>query len=327
MTTTTAEPECDGIGAAPPVGEAQITFVRDGRLHAVDETADDDAPCLLDDAAGPVVWGPDATKVLVDGRIVSGDGVGAAELVATSSFTRPTGTSTIAVEGGRLIKTNLASGAETDISFLARHDDVTYYPSGTHVIAAGQDDAGTDGIWLATNTGADSLLLAESPDTNFSHLTVSEDGTTLVFAADHDGENHVHRAQLIGEMLATGEAEQDAETLVTTPDPIVSIALGIGGDVAVGHGTCDSGSTTLWTTLESEPASGWPVGFQPDGSLVYSTSSDGCFEPGDAFDLMLRPTGPEPAATAIATDVTAAALRMSVGEPPPPPADNLSGFT
>lgn len=83
-------------------------------------------------------------------------------------------------------------------------------PTGASVIAV--DGAGR---LVKTNIGTGvERLLAETSGVAISHLSVADDGGSLVFVADHGGETHVHRSLLAGDDLV--DSEQQAEILIET---------------------------------------------------------------------------------------------------------------
>ncbi len=327
---------CSGIDGAPPRSAPELTFVRDGRLYAVSATGGE-ARCLLEARSGAVAWAPAADRLLDGpGAVVAPADAPSLTLVGSGgSYTRPTGSSVIAIEddGRSLVKTELATGERTEVSFLGDHDEVTYYPSGTHLLAIGADGAETYGIWLATNQGAETQLLAEGPEGATLHdLRVSDDGRHILFVADHGSEQHVHRAQLLGESLAGGTDEAQAETLATSGDPIGALTIDASGlAVAATLGDC----RTRPRRLVAETASGddlasaapegdaVPIGWLSDDTLLVATVRGGCVGTEPA-DLWLLSPGDDP--QLVVDAVGSAAVRRTAEDAPPPPVEGFSGF-
>ncbi len=329
--------DCDaGIGAAPPEGQAQLTFIRDGRLYGLDlelgaTVIEGTASCLVPSARVPWRWGPAADRAISGEQLITeatGPGVRTyAGLPTTASFTRPTGTSVIAVtDDGRLVKTKVDTGAETDISFLTRHDAVVYYPSGTHVITSGRGPYGMGGIWLATNQGTEAQLLASAEGVVITNLHISEDGASLVFVADHGDVTHVHRALLAGAEILTGEDEAQAETLVETTGDVASLVLTRWGEVAVAYGDCGAGYDVYAEGLREDQVERMiPIAYL--GQLVLMADiGDACSPDDRPYDLYVVQQFEDTAPVLLVSQVSEVDIRLPVGEPPPPPSENFSGF-
>src|SRR5688500_335146 len=98
------------------------------------------------------------------------------------------------------MKRSSFGGRATDISFLQRHDAVTYHPAGEHIATSGLAADGSYGLHLATNVGGEPMLLARGEAARFiTNLYFSENGLWLYYTAKHGPEDwHLHRL-LIGQ--------------------------------------------------------------------------------------------------------------------------------
>ena len=316
-TTTTAPLSCAGIG--PPPQGAEITYVKASRLEAVapDGTG---RRCLLDGvpapAQAPLAWGGAADRLLVPPtHVYLADGQRSADVgpQATSSWSRPTGTSVLAVGRDRhLRKHPHAGGPFTDISFLRRTDEAVYHPAGRHIAAVGVDHDGRYGITLATNRGENPRPLAVGETAERIHsLTFTQDGMALHFLADHGDRVDLHTIGLGGGGLGTLPTVGRPEAVVVSPFTSSLIAY----QNACSTFVIDNG-------VQRQPLDRVrPIGFLGDGRLVVL---GGCEGAGDirvvGTDNVLGPV--------VVRGVEHVALRQSLPtpgqlpqlDPNPPPA-------
>jgi len=113
------------------------------------------------------------------------------------TWSRPSGTSLVWVDDGRLYKAGSDQSVARDISFLARHDEVTYHPAGFEIATTGEAEDGTRGIWLSDNEGGDSRLIVRANEATPHEFTFSQEGRTAYFLADHGDHWHVHNIFLV----------------------------------------------------------------------------------------------------------------------------------
>jgi hypothetical protein len=279
--------------------------------------------CLGDaPAVGDLAWGGEGDRVLIDAAQTH---LRSKEFTAllgadqqASSWSRPTGTSVISVTGaGRLVKTPASGdGAPADISFLARHDEAVYHPSGTHIVSTGKG-AGGYGIYIANNEGGNQQQLAVSEAARRVYdLAMSHDGKTLFYAAEHRQRFDLHSLSLkelskgagtTGRLrrLFTGDDEiTDIHVSEFSTEPLIAFRSGCRAYV-----DSEEGETAI---LEDEGFSR-PVGWLPDATLVVILSGNECDGPGDLYAYT------NGGATLLVEDVDAAAIRAVLPPPPDPP--------
>jgi hypothetical protein len=323
---------CDGFGRAARKGE--VTFISEGRLMAAG--LDGESRCLVDlTGAGieggnviPPTWNALADRVIVSNRALA-DGLTVTRRLTAGSFdralwSRPTGTSVIYLtRDNRIEKRSSFGGKATDISFLERHDSVTYHPAGTHIATTGLEDDGTYGLYLATNVGTEPQLLAVGEAARFiTNLHFSEDGQYLYYTARHGPTNwHLHRLAM-GEdpFLDTLDMGEFDYTYAVSPFDAFRVAYFQPGDCAAGEpGTMKiEGFRTKGIQIpdEFENDNLIPIGWLPRGELVVARRPISCSTaaPSDIYVL----SNDEP--VLIVEEVGgSAALRMEMPEPPPPP--------
>ncbi len=321
-------------GSFEPGGEAAVTFSADGHLYAAAPDGGE-VRCLAEGVTGPLVWGAAADRLLAGDAVLlasgSGDPVPAG--AASANWSRPTGRALVWVEEGRLWKRPAGGGSAEDISFLARHDEVTYHPAGTHIAIVGEDAGGRYGIFLATNLGTDARLLAEGETARgIGELTFDRWGSSLFFVADHGDVHHVH------ELAVVHEADADRETLEILHESSEELASLVVAPFDTRHitfrdGPCAGASTTRrifrGRTFDVGDAfagrSTVPVGWVPapkvgqdaeDAALLMLLVRErGCEGPGD---LYLWSTA-EDSATLLVRGVDAATAAHASTDVPPPP--------
>lgn len=332
--TLAATPACDGLGRPRQRGE--VTFIRDDRLVAVTPDGEHER-CLADlsdsralGAPGLVSWNGPADRVIVGDRALSKD------LSETSALTekpyvqplwsRPSGTSVIYVtEDGRLMKRSSFGGRAIDISFLARHDDVTYHPAGEHIATTGLAEDGSYGLYLATNLGTDEKLLARGEAARFiTDLVFAQSGRELYYTARHGPNNwHLHRLTIGKNALleTLDKNEFGFYVAVSEVEEFPPFVWSSSGDCAAGepdrlHVTVGDG---FEIPAELERTSLRPVGWLPDRTLVVTSSPVSCSVAAPQ-DIYVFHRNKEP--VLIAREVgESAAVRAVLLPPPPPPGE------
>jgi hypothetical protein len=312
------------LGRAPRRGE--ITFIADGRLVAASPSGER-VECLVElgPLAGNVVaptWNAPADRVLLGKRVLSRDLSVTPRLNTRGSqlpqWSRPSGTSVVYLDRrGRLMKGSSRGGAPVDISFLARHDAVTYHPAGKHVAVSGVAEDGTYGLYLATNLGTEPRLLARGETARSIHdLRFAEDGRTLYFTARHGPRRwHLHRLRMgPGAGLETlAEGSWGIEYAVS-PFHEGRVAWFLGGDCAMGDaGRFAVVGRDLNVPAELRKVGIQPVGWLPSGDLVVRAGARGCdtAEPGDVYVLSRRPP-------VLIAEENYGAVSVRASMPPPP---------
>ncbi|MGH9003858.1 MAG: hypothetical protein ACRDYV_12085, partial [Acidimicrobiia bacterium] len=186
---------CAGLGAVPEDGE--VTWVSNGRLFAA--TGAGQTRCLLGVPVGSApVWGAKGDRVLMapGGARVGEETVSLALGGGTADWTRPTGTSVLVLEDGRLRKVAVGGGEAKDVSFLLRHQEAVYHPGGRFIYSVGEDSPDGLGIFLATNQGTDVRPVAQAESAQSIHGLTFSTGS-LFFLAEHPllpagNRNHLH---------------------------------------------------------------------------------------------------------------------------------------
>jgi hypothetical protein len=334
-TTVTAITEiagCEGLGPVSEDGE--VTYVSGGRLFAVRPGGE--PRCLLGVPADSEAsaWGGKADRVLlapVGARV----GDQTVELALgpkeTAGWSRPTGTSVLVVSDGKLTKRKVDTGAVSDVSFLARHDEALYHPSGRHIVSVGVDAVGRYGIFLASNEGKDVRTVAVAETANRLSSLSWGPGGTLFFGAEHDGNPskdryHIHwRPNDPGQLFKIHLAEGPVAKVSASPfEEMVSAQTG----------TCSSGRATQTVDLskvtefneEDVPDAPVvavdvgamdtePVGWLPGGRLVV-LGRPGCDRPGTLWIVPVSPPGsPQRLAQRVETAAVRIVLPESAGDP------------
>ncbi|MDQ3940920.1 MAG: hypothetical protein M3238_06200, partial [Actinomycetota bacterium] len=325
--------DCGGLGTVPRAGE--VTFVRDGRLYGVapDGTS---ARCLARAPAGRRLdWGGSGDRAFLavsdsKGRVIfeDRDHLLSAELADVAfGLSRPTGTSVLfgSSDGRRLFKLPSTGGPPEELSFLKRHDEAIYHPAGEHIAVVGENHDGDYGIFLATNLGTDPQLLVVGEDARRIYSLSFSPLGFLYYVAEHDDHFDVHGMSL--QPTGTGDVttsplqtfysseEPIARVVVSQFRPVRRLAIEVGVDP---DATCPS-KTVVWTnqtkpdgeTLPGESTK--PVGWLPNGDLVYVTTDAECESTDDIFVW----SGDR--ATLLAQGVSAPAIRGQLPPPPDPP--------
>jgi hypothetical protein len=331
-------PACSGVGRAPQYGE--ITFVEEGRLMGV---SPDGAKrrCLADLSEG--VYGTSGLWNASGDRLLLGNDVLGPRLTAqriprewNGEWSRPTGTSLIRITNdGRLEKLSLEDNSVTDISFLARHDDVAYHPAGTHLAVSGEATDGSYGVYIVTNQGTEPQLLARGEESrDVFDLVFSEGGRSLYFVADHGKKMHLHRLSLNPasekDKGTVQEVEFDTLKIADSISNVVlspfddSVAWMQNADCAAGLpgelGTHFFRDEAIRVPSELADRSIVPIGWLPGGKfgkLVVHARTTGCSTAQPA-DIHVLTDGPSHWFIA-EQEVAAASIRVTHPPPPPPP--------
>jgi hypothetical protein len=228
------------VGAACALGtvsaDGQTTFVMSGKLWAVD--AEGAVSCLADlGGRNPswISWSPDGDEVLVGpDTILRDDGT----FVPTGYFpdnralrwSAPTGKAFIApnAQSGSLVWRNAHdSGERIDVSFMDRTTTAAYHPAGRHIAAAGTGSDGLgEGVFVASNRGANAQRVGQIDEGTVSDLAFEEDGNSIVFLHTHlDGTVEVHRYHLDLGFMEVVHASTDAPIASLVASPVDEGAL------------------------------------------------------------------------------------------------------
>ncbi|MGH2757749.1 MAG: hypothetical protein ACRDI3_08175 [Actinomycetota bacterium] len=327
---TTAQ--CEGLGRTP--GSGQITLFENNQLRAYRPSGGPPS-CLIDrEESGlsmgnviPPSWNAGGDRVIVDDRALSKDGSITSRLTDKGNeeaiWSRPTGTSVVWItKEGRLMKRSSLGGKATDISFLARHDDVTYHPAGEHIATTGLKENGDYGLYLATNVGTEPKLLARGEEARLIiSLRFDEDGRTLYYNARHGPRNwHLHSLSIGPDpFLDTLDKGAFPFEYVLTPFQPNAIAWLSPGDCAAGDpGMFKAPFAKLQIPDDLRATNLHPVGWLPNGKIVVRAASTGCStaQPGDVYVLSRK------APVLIDRENYGnVSLRVKMPPPPPPPGE------
>ena len=321
---------CDGLGRVPS-GD-QITFVRGNRLLGVSPDGSAEK-CLADlsssaigDGTEAVSWNAPGDRVIVSDRAISRDLATTRALTGVSTrapvWSRPTGTSVVWIsEDGRLMKRSSFGGKATDISFLGRHDDVTYHPAGTHIVTTGLADDGSYGLYLATNIGTDQKLLARGEQARF--ITNLKFGSRhLFYTARHGPQNwHLHSLTIGKDAFLSTIAKGSSDFIyaVSEFDTFDPAAWSVPGDCGTGEpDKLKTNGLRLRMTDALKESSLQPVGWLVSSELVVASKRPGC---GDApRDLYVLSHRKDPVLIAEGIEGSVA-LRQPPPPTPPPPGE------
>ena len=324
---------CEGLGRSPRVG--QITLFENNQLRAFTPKGAGPTCLVLSDGAlrmgnvNPPLWNATGDWVIVDDRALSRDGSITTRLtekrLEVPIWSRPTGSSVMWLTGdGRLMKRSSLGGKAADISFLARHDDVTYHPAGTHIATSGLENDGDYGLFLATNLGTDSTLIARGEAARFiSHLQFTEDGRSLLYDARHAPRNwHLHRLSIGKDpVLETLDKGTGPYEYVVSPFNPFEVAWFESGDCAAGEpGTFTREYRRKFQIPRSfQEQNIHPVGWATPRKLVVRVATTGCgtAQPGDVYVLS------ESRAPVLIDreNYGNVSIRVRMPSPPPPPGE------
>jgi hypothetical protein len=323
--TVLPSPPCRKAGSLPPGG--QVSFVAGVRLFVVSATGAG-GECIGEfDSANPVQWAPAGDRYLVAGFDVVNVYSGATPQAVTGlgshprtlGFSRPRGGNVlfVSVDGATLSKASTWGGRAVDISFLRRHDEATYHPSGAQIAVIGASRDGRYGIWLATNEGKEArLVVPVSTQDEFYGLAYSYDGSSLFYVADEHDHWDLRSLDL-------SVAKPEPTKLLSADSPITApvVSLLSSDTVAYRQGDCDTGMQTYVADARGPRivAAGkrdtQPVGWMPDGTLVVAVSDDLC-DIARSLDLYVVNEDKE---SLLVKDVLQAAVRVAYPPPPAPP--------
>lgn len=328
--TIPPDQECSGLGRVPASG--QITYFVEDQLQAASPSGQR-SECLLaidelDENPGPPVWNARGDRVLIGDRGLSRDGAMTARLTEERGekpqWSRPAGTSVVYVAlDGALIKRSSYGGRPIDITFLERHDAVTYHPAGEHIATSGRDKSGGYGLYLATNLGTEPQLLARGEAARFiTSLRFSQDGDYLYYTARHGPEDwHLHRLRIGADatLETLARAPHNFEYAVSPFDPGLFVWF-VARDCAAGQpGEFDWRGRRLVLTPELRAHNLHPVGWLRNGSLVVRALTTGCgtAQPADIYVVSAE----HPPVFAAGDVYGSVGVRVRIPPPPPPPGE------
>lgn len=282
--------------------------------------------CVVDGVLGTdFEWGPMGDRIRVGTELISGSAQLSIAAVTSYVWTGPTGTKLVSIDPDVVSKTDITTGSVEDITFLDTTDAVAYHPAGTHLLAIGTDFEGQYGLWLATNTGTDPLLIAFDEGAVLAAPAWSWLGEPLFTARHFDGTWHIHRIELTEEGALEGpivvESDQSIDMLMPARYDPVMLAYrlgGVPGEVCVDDARVNVNNAELPEPIESLTST--PVGWLSAERLLLMTYPDGCGAPGDlwSFSAGLCP-GSTYGAELIIEGIDWAAARETAPQPPPPP--------
>ncbi len=291
-----------------------ITAVVDGQLLELSPDGSS-AQCLAEldaEPSGPLQWSPAGDQVLSGGDIVvDADGARATGYFAENRGVRwsyPTGKALVApaVKDGALVWRDSHDASDRlDISFLAHTDVAVYHPAGKNIIAAGTAADGVEGLFLASNRGANVQPIATLDDTATQIVEIEADvnGSTVYFVHDHGDEMHIHGSSLPS--LGLFDVYESSE-----PVGDLTLSTVMGGSLAFRAGECagtvrtmvvpgGSGSALDLSSVDANlrlqgaeamlGQSVSPIGWLAIDQLVVAVRSAGCSGPADVWVLELSP--------------------------------------
>jgi hypothetical protein len=322
-----------------PTQSAEVTFEVGTRLYSV-SPGSGATSCLTEltvDNVGPFRWSPAADRVLLNSVTVF-DGTQALPTGYLSTNSRvtwsyPTGKALIApavADSHLLWRTAGQPGTRTDISFLERTDVAVYHPAGKNIFAAGQAADGTAGLFVASNRGANSRLIAQldDPQTTITEIGPDPSGSRVYFVHGHgNGTFHVHALDFPSLALSD---------VTTATEPVAKLTVGMTANspIAWRLGDCAGLTRTQITgpaavaappaavaappaavadppaAVADQPAafaalSTEPVGWLDAQQLVLSARATGCSGPSDLWIWNIATS----AATPLISGVDVAAIR------------------
>jgi hypothetical protein len=301
-----------------PTQSAEVTFEVGTRLYSV-SPGNGVTSCLTEltvDNVGPFRWSPTADRVLLNSVTVF-DGTQALPTGYLSTNSRvtwsyPTGKALIApavADSHLLWRTAGQPGTRTDISFLEHTDVAVYHPAGKNIFAAGQAADGTAGLFVASNRGANSRLIAQldDPQTTITEIGPDPSGSRVYFVHGHgNGTFHVHALDFPSLTLSD---------VTTATEPVAKLTVGTTANSAIAWrlGDCAGLTRTQITgsaAVADQPAafaalSTEPVGWLDAQQLVLSARATGCSGPSDLWIWNIATS----AATPLISGVDVAAIR------------------
>jgi hypothetical protein len=179
-----------------PVPSETVAFVADGHAWALDPT-DGHLACLFRvRQPGAFAFGPQGDRVMLAGLGVVGVPSGApawppvGPTPTVFDWGHPLGLAVVyASPSGAPEKRLMDDGSVEKLTSMPKgtYESIAYHPSG---LALGSivDEGERQGIWLSSNEGKDPVRLVFSrPDTTFSSVAFSPDGTQIWWIAQHAG--------------------------------------------------------------------------------------------------------------------------------------------
>jgi hypothetical protein len=326
-------PRCEGGAVIPAsIGAGQVGFITGGAVYVADPDGTN-VQCVTEVTSdAPFVWGPMGDRLVAAAAVISDGESAPAPTTAVPTWSRPTGTALVWVDDGRLLKARSDGTGVRDLTFLARHDAVSYHPAGLEIATTGRAADGTRGVWLAGNEGGDPRLVVLADEATVHDFTFNHDGVSAYFLADHGDQWQVHDIFLLVSEDDPGGNEFDVIDRYKSAGPLSHLVVSPWDRTwAVQEGTCGSGSRVVIgeaSLLEGgfEPhelagelaqVEAIPVGWLPDRQLVVAAVRNGCDGAVDLWvvDVVLEGAS---SATLLVTDVDGAAVRVALPDPPAP---------
>jgi hypothetical protein len=179
-----------------PVPSETVGFVADRRAWVLDPASGDLACLFPIRQPGAFTFGPQGDRVLLGGLAVAKVEIGAptwppiGPTPAVFDWGHPLGLAVVyASPSGAPEKRFMDTGNVEKLTDLPKgtYQSIAYHPSG---LALGMiiDQGQRQGIWLSSNEGKNAVRLVFSrPDTTFSSVAFSPDGTQIWWIAQHAG--------------------------------------------------------------------------------------------------------------------------------------------
>src|SRR3954447_9162269 len=179
-----------------PTPDETVAFVADGRGWVLDPATGRLACLFPVRQPGAFTFGPQGDRVLLGGLAVARADADAPTWPSIGptptvfDWGRPLGLAVVyASPGGAPEKRFMDDGSVEKLTSLptGTYESIAYHPSG---LALGfiVDEGRRQGIWLSSNEGKDAVRLVFSrPDTTFSSVAFSPDGTQIWWIAQHEG--------------------------------------------------------------------------------------------------------------------------------------------
>jgi hypothetical protein len=302
-----------------------VGFIAAGAVYVADPDGSDVSCAVAVQHDRRFVWGPAGDRLVAGEDVILPGGSLPTPTAAVPAWSRPTGTSLVWVDGGRLLKAGVDGTPVRDLTFLASHDAVVYHPAGAEIATTGQAADETAGVWLSSNEGDAPRLIVRATEATVSDFTFNHDGLSAYFLADHGDTWHVHEIFLVVPEDDPAANEFDATIHYESAGPLSQLVVSPWDAMwAVQEGVCGSDARVVigGAELPSEVADvdAVPVGWLPDTRLVVATYPEGCDGPADLWVVDVA-IGRGPSAALLVSRVDGAAIRAPVPEPPQPLGD------
>lgn len=275
-------------GAATSSGASpEIAFTANERLYVTDASGQNVA-CLGEvGPPAPLTWGPggenfaltqfEYVDLLIAGekRQVKGPG----EYSPFLGFSRPDSEYVLFVgqNGDPLEKVSVTGGDREDISFLRRHDEAVYDPTGREIAVIGEPSDEPYGIFIVDDEGRQPHRIVTSKiEDEFYALTYSADGETLYYVRD------LHDAFELHSIPARSKGKPPRPTVMfTSEQPFRPYVSTYGDGIAIREGDCETGFETSiieggGATPVVDDGDSQPIGWTSDGALVTAVADDLC---------------------------------------------------